>query len=59
MDGETDDLVTVELWRIPREQYRGAGVRRGLKVERRTGKPRPHDHRQFGSGTGGAQDIGS
>lgn len=58
VDGESDDLLAVVLWRIPGEQDGGAGVRRGLEVKWRTGKPRPHNDGQFGGGAGGAQDVG-
>lgn len=58
VDGEADDLFAVVLWRIPCEQNGCAGVRRGLEVKRRTGKPCPHNDGQFGGGAGGAQDVG-
>lgn len=58
VDGEANDQLAVVLWRIPREQDGGAGLSRSLEMKRTARKPRPHNDGQFGSGTGGAQDIG-
>lgn len=56
---EADDLVTVVFRWVPGEQCWSARVGCGRHMTRRARQPLPHDDGQLGSGTGGAQTVGS